>query len=42
MEYKGDEIIGTFFEDQLVKYIPSDIYPIEVLKKKKTKKGVEY
>ena len=33
-EYKGDEIIGTFFEDELVKYIPSGIYPIEVLKKK--------
>ena len=31
-KYKGDEIIGTFFEDELVKYIPSDIYPIEVLK----------
>ena len=24
------EIIGTFFEDELVKYIPSDTYPIEV------------
>ena len=41
-EYKGDEIIGAFFEDELVKYIPSDVYPIEVFKKKKTKKGLEY
>ena len=41
-EYKGDEIIGAFFEDELVKYIPSDVYLIEVLKKKKTKTGVEY
>ena len=41
-EYKGDKIIGTFFEDELVKYIPSDVYLFEVLKKKKTKKGVEF
>ena len=41
-EYEGEEIIGPFFEDELVKYIPDDIYPIEVLKKRKTKKGEEY
>ena len=41
-EYEGEEIIGTFFEDELIRYIPNDIYPIEVLKKKKTKKGEEY
>ena len=41
-EYEGEEIIGRFFEDELVKYIPSDTYPIEVLKKKKTKKGEQY
>ena len=33
---------GTFFEDELVRYIPSYTYPIEVLKKRKTKKGEEY
>ena len=37
-EYEGEEIIGRFFEDELVKYIPSDTYPIEVLKKRETKK----
>ena len=41
-EYNDSEIIGTFFEDELVRYIPSDTYPIEVLKKRKTKKGEEY
>ena len=41
-EYEGTEIKGTFFEDELVRYIPSDTYPIEVLKKKKTKKGEQY
>ena len=41
-EYEGEEIIGPFFEDEIVKYIPDDIYPIEVLKKRKTKKGEEY
>ena len=41
-EYNNSEIIGTFFEDELVRYIPSDTYPIEVLKKRKSKKGEEY
>ena len=40
-EYEGTEIKGTFFEDELVRYMPSDTYPIEVLKKRKTKKCEE-
>ena len=41
-EYEGEEVTGTFFEDELVKYIPDDTYPIQVLKKRKTKRGMEY
>ena len=41
-EYEGEEIVGSFFEDELLKYIPNDTFPIEVLKQRKTKKGLEY
>ena len=38
-EYNNDEVVGTFFEDELVKYIPNDNYQIRVLKQRKTKNG---
>ena len=41
-DYNGEEIIGSFFEDELVTYNPGDFYESEVIKKRKTKRGVEY
>ena len=41
-EYNGEEVIGAFFEDELVKYEPSDTYGVQILKKRKSKKGLEY
>ena len=41
-EYNDEEVVGTFFEDELVKYIPNDNYQIRVLKQRKTKNGLEY
>ena len=41
-EYNGDEVTGSFFEDELIGYKPSDLYPIEVIKKRKSKDGLEY
>ena len=37
---EGIEIIGTFFEDELVKYIPSDIFiQLKCQAKAKTKRN---
>ena len=41
-DYNGEEIVGNFFEDELVKYNPGEYYESEILKRRKTKKGVEY
>ena len=41
-EENDEKIVGTFFEDELVKYIPNDNYQIRVLKQRKTKNGLEY
>ena len=41
-EFNGNEITGAFFEDELVKYEPDDFYPIQVIKKRKSKRGLEY
>ena len=41
-DYSEEEVTGIFFEDELVRYNPSEFYDIEVIKKRKTKKGVEY
>ena len=40
-EYNGDEIVGTFFENELVKYIPhkDKLYDIDIIKERKNKKG---
>ena len=31
-EYNGDEIVGSFFQDEIVKFDPSEFYEIDVLK----------
>ena len=42
-DYNGDEIVGSFFEDELVHYNPSEFYESEVVQQRKTKKrGLEY
>ena len=41
-DYLGEHITGSFFEDELVRYNPSEFYDIQVVKKRKTKKGIEY
>ena len=33
---------GSFFEDELIVYEPNNLYPIEVIKKRKSKDGLEY
>ena len=40
-EYDGDEIIGAFFEDELIKYNPpkDTLYDIEIVKERRNKKG---
>ena len=40
-EYNGDEIVGTFFENELVKYISlkDKLYDIDIIKERKNKKG---
>ena len=41
-DYNGEPIRGSFFEDELVLYKPSEFFESEILKKRKTKRGVEY
>ena len=42
-EYNGEDIVGSFFEDELVHFNPSEFYDIQILKKRKTKKkGLEH
>ena len=41
-DYNGEPIRGRFFEDELVLYKPPEFFESEVLKKRKTKRGVEY
>ncbi len=38
----GETIIGSFFEDELVKFIPSDEFDIQILKERKKGKRKEY
>ena len=33
---------GPFFEDELVKYVQDDMYQIQVLKQRRSKRGLEY
>ena len=42
-DYNDEEIVGSFFENELVLYNPSEFYESQVIKKRKTKKnGLEY
>ena len=41
-DYSEEDKTGSFFEDELVRYDPSEFYDIKVIKKRKTKRGVEY
>ena len=40
-EYNGEEIVGSFFEDELIKYNPpkDPLYDIDIIKERKNKKG---
>ena len=37
-----ETIVGSFFEDELVKFIPSDVFDIQVVKIRKKGKKKEY
>ena len=41
-EYDGRVLPGNFFQDELVKYVPSEYYPIEVKNKRKKGKKTQY
>ena len=41
-EYNGDDIIGSFFEDELVKFKPPEFSNIEILKTRAKGKKKEY
>ena len=42
-DYNNDDIVGSFFEDEVIKFNPNEFYESEILKKRKTKKrGLEY
>ena len=38
----GEEIIGSFFEDELVKFNPNDIFDIQILKERKKGREKQY
>ena len=42
-DYNNDDIVGSCFEDEVIKFNPNEFYESEILKKRKTKKrGLEY
>ncbi len=41
-EYNGDEVVGSFFEDELVRYDPPEFYEIDVIKTRGKGKRKEY
>ena len=41
-EYNGDEVVGSFFEDELVRYDPPEFYEIDVIKTRGKGKKKEY
>ena len=41
-EYNGDVVVGSFFEDELVRYDPPEFYQIEVIKTRGKGKKKEY
>ena len=42
IDSKGDIITGSFFEDELVRYQPKDVFDIEIIDQRKKGKRVEY
>ena len=41
-EYNGDEIVGSFFEDELIKFKKPEYYEVEVLKTRGKGKNKEF
>ena len=42
-DYNDEDIIGSFFEDELIRYDPGEFYDIKVIEKRRTKtRGLEY
>ena len=41
-DYDGEKIVGSFFQNELVAYNPSEFYQSTIIKKRKTKRGLEY
>ena len=41
-EYDGRVLPGNFFQDEIVKYIPSEYYPIEIKKERKQGRKTQY
>ena len=41
-EYNGDVVVGSFFEDELVRYDPPEFYQIEIIKTRGKGKKKEY
>ena len=41
-DYNNELITGSFFEDELVLFTPPEYFESEVLKQRKTKRGLEY
>ena len=38
----GEVIVGSFFEDEIVKFIPSDTFDIQVIGNRATRRGKEF
>ena len=41
-EENGDEVVGSFFEDELVRYDPPEFYEIDIIKSRGKGKKKEY
>ena len=41
-EFNGDELVGSFFEDELVRYEAPDFYQIDIIKTRGKGKKKEY
>ena len=38
----GEQIVGSFFEDEIVKFVPSDTFDIQVIGERATRRGKEF
>ena len=41
-EYNGDEVVGSFFQDELVRYDPPEFYEIDVIQTRGKGKKKQY